>query len=95
MNDMDKETIQELEKEIAEQKWIFAKTYAKTAPHEYIVKKSSPEFFDKMCRLIDSEGYNARWRDGKEYKYLKIGTYKYWHFDIILNREKIVSNIKK
>ena len=77
-----------IEKEITQQDWIFAKTYAKTAPHEYIVRETNPDFFDKMCKLIDEEGYVERWRDGKEYKYLKIGNHKYWHFDIILNREK-------
>ena len=78
-----------LEKEIARQRWIFAKTYAKTAPHEYIVEKSNPKLFDKICGLIDAEGYSEIWKDGKEYKYLKIGGYKYWHFDNILNREKL------
>lgn len=79
----------ELRKEITEQKWIFAKTYAKTAPHEYIVRKSSPKFFDKMKKLIDQEGYDAPWRDGTIYRYLKIGDYKYWYIEDILNRDKI------
>jgi hypothetical protein len=79
----------EILKEINIQKWIFAKTYAKTAPHEYITRKSNPKFFDNVCGLIDKEGYNKKWRDGKEYTYLKILDYKYWHFDIILNREKV------
>lgn len=78
-----------VQKEIAKQKWIFAKTYAKTAPHEYIVRKSDPVFFDKMCKLIDVKGYSETWKDGKTYNYLKVEKYKYWHFDIILNREKV------
>jgi|ETN01SMinimDraft_4_1059930.scaffolds.fasta_scaffold217203_2 hypothetical protein len=76
--------------EINMQKWIFAKTYAKTAPHEYITRKSNPDFFDKVCDLIDRNGYIKKWKDGKEYTYLKIGDFKYWHFDMILNREKII-----
>jgi len=81
--------------EISMQKWIFAKTYAQTAPHEYITRKSNPDFFDKVCDLIDKNGYIKKWKDGKEYTYLKIGDYKYWHFDIILNREKIIYIYRK
>lgn len=86
---MDNDKIKEIKKEIAEQEWIFAKTYAKTAPHEYIVRKSNPKFFDKMKKLINKEGYGAPWRDGTIYKYLKIGKYKYWCIEDILNRDKI------
>jgi len=77
-----------LEQQIQKQKWTFAKTYPKD-PHEYITKESNPIFFDKMCKMIDEEGYDGKWKDGNTYKYLKIGSHKYWHFDMILNREKI------
>ena len=37
--------------------WIFAKTYAKTWPHEYIVQeKVDRKLFDKLAEYIDRNG---------------------------------------
>jgi len=79
---------EKIEEEIAKQRWTFAKTMP-NEPHEYITKESNPELFGMICRLINNEGYNKKWKDGKMYRYLNIGSHKYWHFDMILNREKI------
>ena len=44
--------------------WTFAKTYAKTAPHEYIVRENltskQKEEFDYLGECIDKYGYKKR-----------------------------------
>ena len=55
---MDNEFAQELKKFIKESNWIFAKTYAKTWPHEYIVRdKVDKSLFIKMVEHIRANGY--------------------------------------
>ena len=70
---------------IERQHWKFAKTYAETAPHEYIVDEWNIELFNEICRLIDNEGYEEKFYD-KTFKYFNIGKFKYWHCDNVLNR---------
>lgn len=87
---------------ISKQKWIFAKTYAKTAPHEYIMVfpnspylKEAQEFF----YLIQEYGYVKKFFN-KEFKYINIDGYKYWTMiskdgfnrDWSINREKLNEN---
>lgn len=79
--------------------WIFAKTYAKTAPHEYVVKTKLPteemkKEFEWMVMLIRERGYEAEFW-GKVHTYLDIDGKKYWTMGepveetIILNRADI------
>ena len=79
------------------QEWIFAKTYAKTCPHEYIVKYKTEdkEMFIEFITFIRNEGYAEKWKDGVIRKYYNIGGFKYWTMGdpindtIVLNRVKI------
>jgi len=73
---------------IEQQPWKFAKTYAQTAPHEYIVDQWNIELFEEICHLIDTEGYEELFY-GKPFRYYNIGEFKYWHYETILNRCKI------
>lgn len=79
--------------------WIFAKTYAKKAPHEYIVKTkiSDPDLrkkFDEVVIYIREAGFDAYYfkRRGK---YYVLDDYYYWTMGapvnetIILNRAKL------
>jgi len=77
--------------------WIFAKTYAKTAPHEYVVKEHKPELIEEFHSFVDyirQHGYKQKFWN-KEYIYFKVGVYKYWTMGApikettIINREKI------
>jgi len=73
-------------------KWREAKTYAQTAPHEYIIQKEEPEFFECMRQYIKKHGvYENFTLDGKtnRYKYYYRGNYKYWIIWNILNRVKV------
>ena len=55
---MDNEFSQELKNSIKESNWIFAKTYAKTWPHEYIVRdKVDKGLSIKMVEHIRANGY--------------------------------------
>jgi len=83
---------------IENQKWIFAKTYAKFAPHEYIVKWRIPskyhEIFEEFVEYIRINGYNKKFKS-KSFCYYNIDGYIYWTMGnpidqtIVLNRVKI------
>ncbi len=63
-------------------KWKFATTYAKTAPHEYLVKKWLPENeqrrFERLVQAINKD-YVIGYFYGHENKYLILGDYYYWY----------------
>ena len=76
----------ELKTFIAESTWIFAKTYADTYPHEYIVQEQvDGELFRKLADQIDGNGYTEYFYE-KEVIYLDYEEYTYWHMDNIINR---------
>lgn len=51
---------EELKKFIKEQNWIFANTYAKTWPHEYIVQERvNNELYLALANHIDQLGYGG------------------------------------
>ena len=81
-----KELPKELVKFVDNTKWVFAKTYAKTWPHEYIVEENvDKELFNKLANHIDKYGYEEYFYNTKQI-YFKHGDYTYWHMDNIINR---------
>jgi len=71
---------------INEQNWIFAKTYAKTWPHEYIVEeKVNKKMFVKFANYIDNFGYEDHFYKTKLI-YFDYNGFTYWHMDNIINR---------
>ena len=85
-----------IKKEIKKAKWIFAKTYAKTAPHEYIIKDKNPWLFNAIANLIDTKGYLRDFTlfgHTETNKYFDIDGYKYWHYEVVLNRDKIKKEV--
>ena len=77
--------------------WIFAKTYAQTAPHEYAVKDKNPSLeveFIYFVNFIREHGYEEEFC-GEIYTYYNVGEYKYWTMGapieetILINRTKI------
>ena len=78
-------TSKDLLTRIENQHWQFAKTYAKTTPHEYIVDEWNIELFKEICNLIDTDGYEEKFYD-KPFRYYNIGEFKYWCYENILNR---------
>ena len=83
---------------IAEQEWTFAKTYAETAPHEYIVRTElsddDVEIFVDFVQYIRDNGVVERFY-GRQYTYLYLDGYKYWTMGnpvsetTVLNRENL------
>jgi hypothetical protein len=89
-----------LEKFIDGNQWIFAKTYAKTAPHEYLVyDKLSAEMqkeYDWFVKQIEEKGVDEKFYQAT-FRYLYVGDMKYWVHGFeakdkgILNRDPAVN----
>jgi hypothetical protein len=76
----------ELKEFIKNTTWIFAKTYAQTWPHEYIVQeKVDNALFLKLADHIDKFGYEDYFYQTKQ-KYFEHEGHSYWHMDNIINR---------
>lgn len=85
------------ERFINRNKWIFGRTYAKFAPHEYVVKdRLSPadiKVFEEFTLFIRDFGYPAYYGNRLQ-MYYTIGDYYYWTMGapvddtIILNRAR-------
>ncbi len=66
--------------------WTFAKTYAETYPHEYIVEEHvDRDLYSKLAHHIDTHGYTDYFYN-KAVIYLDYNGYTYWHMGIIINR---------
>ncbi len=63
-------------------KWKFATTYAKTAPHEYLVKKWLGEedrlLFERLVQTINTKS-DIGYFYGHKNNYLILGDYYYWY----------------
>ena len=71
---------------IKEQDWIFAKTYAETWPHEYIVQERvDNEQFLELANHIDQFGYEDYFYKMKQI-YFEYNGFTYWHMENIINR---------
>ncbi|MGV8944870.1 MAG: hypothetical protein ACOH1N_00445 [Lutibacter sp.] len=80
------ELSEKLKNFIKEQEWIFAKTYAETWPHEYIVQERvDHELFLELANHIDQFGYEDYFYKVKQI-YFNFDDNAYWHMDNIINR---------
>ena len=71
---------------IKDSEWIFAKTYAKTWPHEYIVQENvDNNLFIDLAKHITRYGYESDFYDSKE-TYFDYKGNTYWHMGNIINR---------
>lgn len=65
-------------------RWKFATTYAKTAPHEYLVKKWLPEEerldFERLVQTINKNAVVGYFY-GHKNDYLILGDHYYWYMD--------------
>jgi hypothetical protein len=77
---------QDVQEFISDQDWIFAKTYADTYPHEYIVEeKVDTELYARLSEHIDTHGYTDYFYK-KPVIYFDFDGYTYWHMENIINR---------
>jgi hypothetical protein len=71
---------------IENEKWTFAKTYAKTWPHEYIVEENvDSKLFIKLAEYIDTFGHQEYFYS-RQMTYLYFSGHAYWHMENIINR---------
>ena len=76
----------ELKHFVANADWIFAKTYAATWPHEYIVDEGVDGVsFQTLANHIDTYGYESVFYRTKQIYYDYDGN-TYWHMENIINR---------
>ena len=76
----------ELKTFIENSTWTFAKTYADTYPHEYIVQERVDNaLFLKLAAHIDTCGYQEHFYK-KAVIYFDYKGYTYWHMENIINR---------
>jgi len=81
-----KELSKELIKFIENSTWVFAKTYAKTWPHEYIVQERvDNDLFLALAHHIDTFGYKSHFYK-MEQVYFDYKGHTYWHMEDIINR---------
>jgi hypothetical protein len=78
-------------------RWKFAKSYGKTAPHEYTVKEWEPEMeneFERFVTIIRTYGYPEKYWS-KIHWYFEVDGLKYWtmgfplDITIIINRADV------
>jgi hypothetical protein len=78
-------------------RWRFAKSYAKTFPHEYTVKAWTPDFYGKFEAFVLYIRENGEPRPffKQTYIYLEMDGYKYWTMGApmqdttVINREPL------
>ncbi len=78
---------------IAAVRWIFAKNYAETAPHEYTVRQWAIDLqgeFEFLVKVIRHHGWQARF-GGQTYTYLDFNNYKYWTMGAPINETTVIN----
>lgn len=87
-------TEQEIKDFIEGNEWIFAKTYAKFLPHEWIIRPKVQKKFDDFVETIREKGINAKFLK-KEYTYFDFGKYYYWVMDSRTEKDFIINRASK
>ena len=71
---------------IAEETWTFAKTYASTWPHEYIVQENVDNgLYAQLAEHIDTYGAKQYFYSIQR-MYFNFDNKVYWHMENIINR---------
>jgi hypothetical protein len=85
----------ELKDFINKSKWIFAKTYAETWPHHYIVRERVDEdLFRKLVEHIRQSGYEGPFYS-KKYIYFEEDGYVYWTMGAPIEETTIINRCTK
>ena len=80
---------------MSNEKWTFAKTYAKTWPHEYIVRKQVDEqLFVKLVEHIRANGYQGHFYK-MEITYYDEDGLVYWTMGAPVGETIIINRCRK
>lgn len=83
---------------IDNKKWTNAKTYEKTAPHEYLwrdsLKGDDLVKYKFLCKIIEQEGRLERFYS-VWFKYWYYGEHKYWVMGEKDDKTQIINRAKK
>ena len=75
--------------------WVFAKTYAKTWPHEYIVREQVDEDrFVELVRHIRNHGYLGKFY-AKDITYLDCTNLVYWTMGASIEETTVINRCRK
>ncbi|OVE73946.1 hypothetical protein BVX94_02375 [bacterium B17] len=85
----------ELQRFVSEQEWTFAKTYAETWPHEYLVKERVDEtLFVAMVQHIRDHGYQGSFYS-KPITYFDEDGFVYWTMGAPVEETTIINRCPK
>ena len=77
------------------EKWVFAKTYAETWPHEYLVRKRvDRDLFVKLVEHIRENGYRGHFYK-KEITYYDEDGLVYWTMGAPVHETEIINRCRK
>jgi len=80
---------------VTEEEWIFAKTYAKTWPHEYIVRNRVEEIlFLELVKFIREHGYKGKFYS-KDITYYDWDNIVYWTMGDPIEETTIINRCPK
>ena len=80
---------------INELNWVFAKTYAKNWPHEYVVRdKSDENNFVELVKHIRENGYLGKFYT-KDITYLDDSNIVYWTMGAPIGETTIINRCRK
>ena len=75
--------------------WVFAKTYAKTWPHEYIIRDQVDEDrFVELVRHIRDQGYLGKFYV-KDITYLDCSNLVYWTMGESIEETTVINRCRK
>ena len=81
---------------IQNNRWIFAKTYAKSLPHEYCLRQNCVGNIDETIKYIHKNGVRAKFFS-REYVYLEVDGYFYFTYedtDVDVSECKLINRAK-
>jgi hypothetical protein len=85
----------EIQQFIAQSKWTFAKTMAKT-PHEYTLRRNSPNepMFERFVMHIRQHGYRGIFGKTK-YSYFDVDGWQYWTMGYPVEQTTLINRARK
>jgi hypothetical protein len=87
-NISEEELLRIAREELSRTPFTFAKTYAKTTPHEYVLQEKYPKLHAVIEALVKNYGYPERFFK-RVFRYYNIDDKKYWVMGNICNRTDI------